>query len=121
MLQTEFPFTLPHGYLDADGTLHRTGVMRMATAYDEIVPLKDGRVQSNPGYLVIILLSRVITRLGELEHITPKVIEGLFAGDLAYLQDMYRRINTSGHNHLLVNCPHCERAFAVELESVGGE
>jgi len=120
MLQTEFPFTLPHGYVDSDGTLHREGIMRMATALDEIAPLKDRRVQSNPGYLVIILLSRVITRLGDLEQINPKVIEGLFAGDLAYLQDMYQRINQTGHNRVTVTCPHCEGLFEVELDDSGG-
>jgi hypothetical protein len=119
MLQTEFPFTLPHGYVDGDGTLHREGVMRMATALDEIAPLKDHRVERNPGYLVLIVLSRVITKLGDLEHINPKVIEGLFAGDLAYLQDLYLRINRNGHNRVTVNCPHCDQAFEVELESMG--
>jgi hypothetical protein len=94
--------------------------MRMATALDEIAPLKDRRVQSNPGYLVIILLSRVITELGDLQHINPKVIEGLFAGDLAYLQDLYQRINDSGHNRVSVTCPHCEETFEVELDSPGG-
>lgn len=119
MLQTEFQFTLPHGYIDSEGNLHRDGTMRMATAYDEIVPLRDRRVQNNQGYLVIILLSRVITKLGDLEHINPKVIENLFAGDLAYLQDMYQRVNHTGHNRIGVTCPHCEEAFEVELESLG--
>jgi hypothetical protein len=119
MLQTEFPFALPRGYVDAEGNLHREGVMRLATAYDEIAPMKDPRVQANPGYLVIILLSRVITRLGELTHINPKVIEGLFAADLAYLQDFYRRINENGHNRLAVSCPHCEKAFEVEIDGLG--
>ena len=119
MLQTEFPFTLPHGYVDGDGNLHREGVMRMATANDEIAPLKDRRVQSNAGYLVIILLSRVVTSLGDLDTINPKVVEGLFAGDLAYLQDMYQRINHSGNNSVAVVCPHCEESFEVELESLG--
>lgn len=119
MLQTEFPFTLPHGYVDAEGTLHREGVMRMATAYDEIAPLKDSRVRSNQGYLVLILLSRVITKLGEVEHINPKVMESLFAGDLAYLQDLYQRINHSGSNQVRVKCPHCEEEYDVELERLG--
>jgi hypothetical protein len=120
MLQTEFPFTLPHGYVDADSMVHREGIMRMATANDEIAPLKDRRVQSNPGYLVIILLSRVITSLGELDQITPKVVENLFAGDLAYLQEMYQRINGTGHNRVTVACPYCEGMFEVELDSSGG-
>jgi hypothetical protein len=119
-LQTEFPFTLPCGYLDADGTLHREGLMRMATAYDEIAPLKDPRVQSNAGYLVIILLSRVISRLGALEQVNPKVVESLFAADLAYLQDFYQRINGNGHSRVLVACPHCQGEFEVETAGVGG-
>ena len=119
MLQTEFRFTLPHGYVDAEGNLHREGVMRMATALDEIAPLKDPRVRSNPGYLVIILLARVIIKLGDLESINPKVMEGLFAGDLGYLQDLYRRINGSGDNRLSVTCPHCQEQFVVELDALG--
>jgi hypothetical protein len=119
MLQTEFPFTLPRGYVDAEGNLHREGVMRLSTAYDEIAPLKDPRVQANPGYLVIILLSRVITRLGGLEYINPKVVEGLFSADLAYLQDMYCRVNENGHNRLAMTCPHCEGTFEVELDHPG--
>lgn len=120
MVQTEFPFTLPRGYLDPEGNLQREGVMRLATAYDEIAPLKDPRVQSNPGYLVIILLSRVVIRLGNLTHINPKVIEGLFSVDLAYLQDFYRQINETGHTHLAVTCPHCQGEFAVEMSGLGG-
>lgn len=119
-LQTEFPFTLPRGYVDSEGNLHREGTMRLATAYDEIAPLKDPRVQSNPGYLVIILLARVITRLGSLEQLNPKTIESLFATDLAFLQDLYRRINEQGHSRLLVACPHCEGEFEVETASLGG-
>lgn len=118
-LQTEFPFTLPCGYVDQDGTLHREGVMRMATAYDEIAPLRDPRVQTNPGYLVLILLARVVTRLGTLQQLNPKVMEGLFAADLAYLQDLYQRINTQGHSRLLVTCPHCQGDFEVETGSLG--
>jgi hypothetical protein len=94
--------------------------MRLATAFDEIAPLKDPRVHSNSAYLLIILLSRVITKLGNLEHINPKMIEGLFAADLAYLQDLYRRLNENGHNRIHTQCPHCERDFEVELEPLGG-
>ena len=118
-LQTDFPFTLPRGFLDAEGNLHREGVMRLATAYDEIAPMKDPRVQANPGYLVVILLSRVITRLGSLEHLNPKVVEGLFAGDLAFLQDLYRRVNEHGHNRVAVSCPHCQGEFEVEVGGLG--
>jgi hypothetical protein len=119
-VQTEFAFALPRGYLDPEGTLHRDGAMRLATAQDEILPMKDPRVQSNPGYLVIILLSRVITRLGELTHINPKVIEGLFSADLAFLQDFYRRINEAGHNRVGVTCPHCDSKFELEVNGSGG-
>jgi hypothetical protein len=119
MLQTEFPFTLPRGYVDPEGTLHKEGIMRLATAFDEIAPLKDPRVLNNPGYLLIILLVRVITRLGSLDHINPKVIEGLFAADLAYLQDLYARINGTGDNRVRTQCPHCQQQFDVELSSVG--
>ena len=119
-LQTEFPFTLPRGYLDAEGNLHREGVMRLATAFDEIAPMKDPRVQSNPGYLVIILLSRVITRLGTVTHINPKVIEDLYAMDLAYLQEFYNEVNRSGAPRVPAMCPHCERDFELELSGVGG-
>jgi hypothetical protein len=120
MLQTEFAFTLPLGYADAEGNLHREGVMRLATAFDEIAPLKDPRVHNNPAYLLVILLSRVITRLGTLEQINPKTIEGLFAADLAYLQDLYRRLNENGHNLVRTQCPHCGQQFDVELTSLGG-
>jgi hypothetical protein len=119
-MQSEFAFTLPIGYADAEGNLHKEGVMRLATAFDEIAPLKDPRVQSNPAYLLIILLSRVITRLGSLEYVNPKVVEELYAGDLAYLQEFYRRINENGHNRVRTQCPHCEQRFEVELNSLGG-
>ena len=104
MFQTEFEFTLPCGYLDEDGTLHRDGVMRRATAADEILPLKDPRVQKNEAYLIVILLSRVVTRLGSVAAINPKVVEGLFATDLAFLQDLYNRINQL---HEEGACPQC--------------
>lgn len=120
MLQTEFTFTLPVGYRDTDGNLHREGVMRLATAFDEIAPLKDPRVQSNPAYLLIILLARVVTRLGSLEYINPKIIEELFASDLAYLQDFYRRINENGHSRVRTQCPHCEQEFELELSDAPG-
>lgn len=116
---TEFSFTLPHGYRDGDGALHKEGRMRMSTAFDEIAPLKDPRVQANPGYLVIILLSRVVTKLGTLDYLNPKMFEGLMSGDLLFLQDFYRRINEHGHARLLVACPHCQGEFEVESSPVG--
>ena len=114
--KTEFPFTLPKGYIDSEGKLHRNGVMRLATAKDEIVPLQDYRVQSNRAYLVIVLLSRVITKLGELAVVDTEVIENLFSTDLAYLQEFYRKINeeqgTPKHH---VACPKCAHEFDIDM------
>jgi len=120
-LQTEFEFTLPIGYHDGDGNLHKRGVMRLATAMDEIAPLRDRRVQSNQAYLVIILLSRVVTKLGTLPSINTGVIENLYAADLAYLQALYRRINEEGKTALPVSCPKCQAEFEVNLADLGGE
>jgi hypothetical protein len=113
-VRTEFAFTLPVGYVDADGTAHREGTMRLATARDEILPLRDPRVRENEAYLTVILLSRVITSLGEVSPINPGVIEGMFAADLAFLQDLYRRVNAEGHTRIAVTCPGCEHEFAVD-------
>jgi hypothetical protein len=120
-LQTEFQFLLPKGYVDTDGSLHREGVMRLATAKDEIAPLQDFRVQSNRAYLVIILLSRVITRLGTLKTITPAVIEELFSSDLAFLQEFYRKINEEGTTAIKVSCPSCGHEFDVDMGTGMGE
>jgi hypothetical protein len=120
MLQTEFEFTLPKGYIDKNGDLHKQGVMRLANAKDEIAPLQDPRVQQNSAYLVVILLSRVITRLGEVKDINPVVIENLFSADLAYLQDFYRRINSNGHSQMKVMCPSCEGLFEVDESLLNG-
>ena len=114
-LVTEFPFTLPRGYVDEDGAVQRDGVMRLATARDEIAPLRDPRVRDNEAYLTVLLLSRVVTRLGDLESVTPGVVEGMFATDLSFLQDHYRRINTEGTPRAAVRCPSCEHGFEVEL------
>ena len=119
LLQTEFPFTLPLGYVDAEGNLHKDGTMRLATALDEVAPLKDPRVRGNQAYLLLILLSRVVTQLGTLDFINPKVIEGFYAADLAYLQDLYCRVNQSGQNRVQTQCPHCEGVFEVELSPLG--
>lgn len=116
---TEFPFVLPMGCDDADGATHREGVMRLATAFDEIAPLRDPRVQQNPGYLVVILLARTIVRLGSLTHVSPKTIEGLYSADLLYLQDFYQRINHQGHARMSVTCPHCAGGFEVEPAPLG--
>jgi hypothetical protein len=120
MFQTEHEFTLPLGYVDAEANLHRDGIMRLATAADEILPLKDPRVQSNQAYLIVILLSRVIVRLGSVTPINPKVIEGLYASDLNYLQDLYNRINGFKGGERFVTCPRCEHIFEAEAVPLGG-
>jgi hypothetical protein len=120
-LQTEFEFTLPRGYVDNEGNLHQKGMMRLATAIDEIAPLRDPRVKANQAYLSIILLSRVITRLGDLRDVNPGVIENLFTADLAYLQDFYRRINEEGSSTFSVTCPECNAEFEVDFGRLGGE
>lgn len=120
MFRTEHEFTLPLGFADSEGNLHREGVMRLATAADEILPLKDPRVQSNEAYLIVILLSRVINRLGSLAQINPKVIEGLYAADLAYLQEFYNRINGNGTARVAASCPKCDHTFEMELGGSGG-
>src|ERR1700749_3054673 len=119
--RTVFEFELPRGYLDSSGVLHKTGAMRLATARDELLPLHDDRVRSNPAYLTVVLLSRVITRLGTLadDEVRASVVENLFASDLAFLQDLYRRINTEGHTRAAVKCPACGETFTVDLAGGG--
>jgi len=116
--QTEFQFTLPEGYVDNHGNMHRKGVMRLATAADEILPLKDPRVRQNPAYRTIVILSRVICKLGTLGNVNPRVIEGLLASDLAYLQRFYNRLN-DGAKPMKVVCPKCDHSFSLEPESDG--
>lgn len=113
--QTEFTFVLPRGYVDGNGTLHREGIMRLANAGDEILPMRDPRVQQNPGYLSIILLARVITKLGGLPAVDTKVIENLFTMDLAYLQDLYQRVNSMEAPLYKGVCPHCNKELDVPL------
>ena len=114
-MQTEFEFELPKGYVDANGDLHKRGTMRLATAADEILPLRDPRVQQNSGYLTIILLSRVVTKLGTLSAVNTRVIENLFTMDLAYLQDLYQRINTMETPVYRGVCPHCGEEVEVPI------
>ena len=114
-LQTEFPFTLPRGYLDGSGTLHRDGVMRLATARDELIPLRDDRVREHPAYLTVVLLARVITRLGGIDDVHAGIVENMFASDLAFLQDLYGRVNSEGHARATVACPGCQHEFAIDL------
>ena len=116
-LQTEFEFTLPQGYVDGDGTLHREGKMRLANAADEIEPLNDPRVQSNSSYLTIILLARVVTELGALDSVNRNVVENLFVKDLEYLQDLYARINNQGSNAVETACPDCGHEFDVDAST----
>lgn len=118
-LQTEYEFQLPKGYVDREGTLHRDGTMRLANAKDEIMPLEDPRVQRNEAYLSVVLLSRVVTGLGDVGDVNPGVIENLFASDLAYLQDFYNRINGNGHAGIEACCPECEASFEVEVPAPG--
>lgn len=117
-MQTLFEFSLPRGYLDSAGQVHRQGSMRLATAGDEIHSLQHPQVLSNEAYLPVILLSRVITQLGELESITPQVVEGLFAGDLAYLEDLYMRLNGYTSVTLGATCPHCQRQFQLQVAPI---
>jgi hypothetical protein len=114
-LQTEFEFLLPRGYVDNQGTVHRKGTMRLATALDEIAPLRDPRVRANQPYITIIILSRVITRLGTLSDVNPGVVEGLFTLDMAYLQDFYRRVNNQGHAFVNTVCPECSAEIEVDI------
>ena len=118
-LQLEYPFSLPRGYVDADGRLHRDGTMRLAIALDEIESVQDPRVRSNEAYLPIILLSRVVTRLGDLPAIPPQVIASLFAADLAYLEDLYLRLNLQERVTVGAVCPHCSTAFQLQVAPLG--
>ncbi|MFI9814632.1 hypothetical protein [Saccharothrix variisporea] len=114
-MRTEFNFELPRGYVDDAGVVHRTGVMRLATARDELVPLRDDRVRENAAYLTVVLLARVIVRIGTVTDVHAGVVENLFASDLAFLQDMYRRINSEGHTRAAVACPECGHGFSVDV------
>ena len=106
---------LPRGYVDSSGMVHRHGVMRLATARDELVSQRDDRVRENPNYLAVVLISRVVSNIGAIEDVHAGVIENLFASDLAFLQDLYRRINQDGHTHARVACPNCSNEFAVDV------
>lgn len=115
VFETEYTFELPKGYIDENGTLHKHGIMRLATAADEILPMRDPRVQQNPGYLTIVLLSRVLTKLGDLRAIDTKAIEKLFTADLAFLQDMYQRINSIEEPKVNAVCPKCGHSFETAI------
>jgi hypothetical protein len=123
-LQTEFEFNLPKGFVDSNGNLNREGSMRLATALDEIAPLRDPRVKANEAYLSVVVLSRVITHLGKITEVNTNLVENLFTADLAYLQDFYRKINSEGENdsknQMTVTCPNCQNVFEVETAGPGG-
>jgi hypothetical protein len=121
VLQTEYDFLLPRGFVDDTGRVHRAGTMRLATALDEIEALQDGRVQVNEAYLPIVLLSRVVIRLGQLAAVTPQVIEKLFASDIAYLEDVYLRLNSQDSVVLGVSCPHCAGQFELQVAPLAGD
>jgi hypothetical protein len=117
-MRTEFPFTLPRGYVDASGNVHREGAMRLATARDEIEPLRSAEVKQNEAYLSVLLLSRVVTKLGGVEEVTPDVVENLFAADFDHLQRLYERLNTDGESVGSVTCPSCSQPFEVDLTDI---
>lgn len=118
MFKTEFEFMLPKGFVDKEGNLHKKGVMRLATAKDEIAPLQDYRVRNNESYMIIILLARVITKLGDLKNVDTATIEKLFSVDLDYLQRFYQKINSEESSDVSMTCPHCESKFTMPLDAV---
>jgi len=119
-MQTEFEFTLPLGYVDSSGDVHKHGRIRLATAIDEIAPLRDARVRANEAYFTIILLTRVIVKLGTLPQVSTHVIENLFTPDLAYLQTFYQQIHETGQSKVVVTCRECQAKTEVDLAQLGG-
>ena len=120
-MQTEISFTLPVGYVDDDGETHRDGTMRLATARDEIEPLRDPSVRANGAHLSVLLLARTVTRIGSVTEITPGLVERLFAADFDHLQRIYERVNSDGEAVGVVACPHCAQRFEVDLTEVEDE
>ena len=117
-MQTEIAFTLPKGYVDAAGTVHRDGTMRLATARDEIEPLREIEVRQNEAYLAVLLLARTVTRIGDFTEITPELVESLYAADFDHLQRLYERINSDGEAVGVVACPACAEQFEVDLTEI---
>ena len=117
-MQTEYAFTLPRGLLDEHGVVHREGTMRLATARDEIEPLRNPEVRRNEAYLTVLLLARTVTRIGEVTDVTEETIEGLFAADFDHLQRLYERLNADGEAVGAVTCPHCSQPFEVDLTDI---
>jgi hypothetical protein len=120
-MHTEIAFTLPVGYVDDRGQTHRQGIMRLATARDEIEPLRDPGVRANGAYLSVLLLARTVTRIGAVTDITPGLVEGLFAADFDHLQRLYERVNSDGDAIGVVGCPHCAQRFEVDLTDIEDE
>jgi hypothetical protein len=118
VMKTEYAFTLPRGFVDAHGAVHRDGTMRLATARDEIEPLREAAVRQNEAYLTVLLLARVITRIGPIEEVTPEIVEGLYAADFDHLQRLYERLNTNGEVVGSVRCPECSHEFEVDLSQI---
>ena len=118
MFQTEFEFVLPKGFVDREGNLHKKGIMRLATAKDEIAPLQDHRVRNNESYMIIILLSRVLSKLGDLKNVDTSTIEQLFSSDLDFLQRFYQKINSEDSSDVNIKCPHCENDIIIGLDEV---
>lgn len=117
-MQTEVAFTLPRGYQDADGVVHNEGTIRLATARDEIEPLRDPDVRANPAYLSVLLLARTITRLGTITDIDAELVENLYAADFDHLQRLYERLNTDGESVGVISCPSCAEEFEVDLTEI---
>lgn len=117
-MKTEYAFTLPRGFVDAHGAVHRDGTMRLATARDEIEPLRDAAVRQNEAYLTVLLLARVVTRIGDVTDVTPEMIERLYAADFDHLQRLYERLNTNGEVVGSITCPECAHEFEVDLSQV---
>jgi hypothetical protein len=117
-MQTEIEFTLPRGYADASGTVHRVGTMRLATARDEIEPLREVEVRQNQAYVTVLLLARTVTRIGPITEVTPELVESLYAADFDHLQRLYERINTDGESVGVVSCPQCSHRFEVDLTEI---
>jgi hypothetical protein len=117
-MRTEIPFTLPRGLVDEQGDVHREGTMRLATARDEIEPLRDPEVRRNEAYLSVLLLARTVTRIGGVTEITPELIEDLYAADFDHLQRLYERVNTDGEAVGVVSCPECAHHVEVDLTEI---
>jgi hypothetical protein len=117
-IRTEYAFSLPRGFVDASGAVHRDGTMRLATARDEIEPLRDPSVRRNEAYVTVLLLARVITRIGALTDVTPQVVEGLYAADFDHLQRLYERVNSDGEAVGVVSCPACAHRFEIDLTEI---